>query len=144
VPSGYPPFPACAVQWSNRHAVAILSRHVGKSRCAQEYLSRTGLTIFVAADDFPEFCGGKSSTATALNGTPVSLHQYVENCDAAMKRASDAGATVLMPPMDMLWGDRYGVVTDPYGHKWSFATHIKDLTPEQMKAAMKDAFAPKS
>jgi len=41
----------------------------------------------------------------------------------------------------MFWGDRYGVVIDPYGHKWSFATHIKDLTPEQMQAAMKDAFA---
>jgi PhnB protein len=92
-------------------------------------------------DDFPEFCGGKSESPTALKGTPVTIHHYVENCDAAIKRAQDAGATVLMPPADMFWGDRYGVVTDPYGHKWSFATHIKDLTPDQMQTAMKHAFA---
>ena len=59
----------------------------------------------------------------------------------ALERALDAGATVQMPAQDMFWGDRYGVVTDPYGHKWSFATHIKDVTPEEMRAAMKDAFA---
>jgi PhnB protein len=67
---------------------------------------------------------------------------YVENCDAAIKRAHDAGATVVMPAQDMFWGDRYGVVTDPFGHKWAFATHIKDLTPDQMQAAMKTACAP--
>jgi len=102
---------------------------------------RIGNSFLFLVDDFPEFCDGKSSTATALKGTPVSLHHYVEDCDAAIKRAQDAGATVIMPAMDMFWGDRYGVVTDPYGHKWSFGTHIQDLTPEQMKAAMKDAFA---
>ena len=71
----------------------------------------------------------------------MTIHHYVEDCDAAIKRAQDAGATVVMPAADMFWGDRYGVVTDPYGHKWSFATHIKDLTPDQMQAAMKEAFA---
>jgi PhnB protein len=84
-----------------------------------------------------------ASSPKALKGTPVSLHHYVENCDAAIKRAQDAGATVLMPAMDMFWGDRYGVVADPFGHKWSFATHIKNVTPEQMQAAMKEAFAQK-
>ena len=74
----------------------------------------------------------------------MTIHHYVENCDAAIQRAVNAGATVLMPPMDMFWGDRYGAVTDPFGHKWSFATHVKDLTPEQMQAAMKDAFAQQS
>ena len=48
-------------------------------------------------DDFPEYCGGKSQTPRGLNGTPVTIHQYVENCDAAIKRAADAGATVMMP-----------------------------------------------
>lgn len=102
---------------------------------------RIGKSFVFLVDDFPEFCGGKSQTPTALKGTPVSIHQYIENCDAAIKRAQDAGATVLMPAMDMFWGDRYGVVTDPYGHKWAFATHIQDLTPDEMQAAMKDAFA---
>jgi PhnB protein len=102
---------------------------------------RIGKSYLFLVDDFPEFCGGKSETATALKGTPVTIHHYVENCDAAIKRATDAGATVLMPAADMFWGDRYGVVVDPYGHKWSFATHIKDLTPEQMQSGMKEAFA---
>ncbi len=48
-----------------------------------------------------------------------------------------------MPAADMFWGDRFGVVQDPFGHKWSFATHIKNLTPDQMRAAMKEAFAQK-
>ena len=95
-------------------------------------------------DDFPEYCEGKSESPLALKGTPVTIHQYVGNCDAAIKRAQDAGATVLMPAADMFWGDRYGVVVDPYGHKWAFATHVKDLTPDQMQAAMQETFAQSS
>jgi PhnB protein len=92
-------------------------------------------------DDFPEFCGGKSQSPKALGGTPVTIHRYVEDCDAAIQRAKDAGATVKMPPEDMFWGDRYGVVTDPFGHSWSLATHLRDLTPEQMNKGMQEAFA---
>jgi uncharacterized glyoxalase superfamily protein PhnB len=102
---------------------------------------RIGRSFVFLVDDFPESCGGQSATATALKGTPISLHHYVENCDAAIKRAADAGATVVMPAADMFWGDRYGVVTDPYGHKWSFATHKQDLTSAEMQAAMNSAFA---
>jgi PhnB protein len=103
---------------------------------------RIGKSVVFLVDDFPEFCGGKSSSPKALDGTPVSLHHYVQDCDAAIKRAQDAGATVVMPAQDMFWGDRYGVVTDPFGHKWAFATHMKDLLPDEMKTAMKDACAP--
>jgi len=92
-------------------------------------------------DDFPEFCGGKAQSPGALGGTPVTIHRYVADCDAAIERAKDAGATVKMPPADMFWGDRYGVVVDPFGHNWSIATHLRDLTPEQMAAGMKEAFA---
>jgi uncharacterized glyoxalase superfamily protein PhnB len=102
---------------------------------------RVGKNFLFLADDFPDFCGGKSSTATALKGTPVTIHHYVEDCDAAVKRAQDAGATVIMPAADMFWGDRYAAVTDPYGHKWSFATRLKSLTPTEMQAAMREAFA---
>ncbi|HEY2250309.1 MAG TPA: VOC family protein [Planctomycetaceae bacterium] len=105
---------------------------------------RIGKNFVYLVDDFPEFCGGKSGTATALKGTPVTIHRYVENCDATIKRAQDAGATVKMPATDMFWGDRYGVITDPFGHQWSIATHLKDLTPEQMQAGMKEAFSHKS
>jgi PhnB protein len=102
---------------------------------------RIGKSLVFLADDFPEYCGGKEMSPKALKGTPVTFHQFVPNCDAAIKRAMDAGATIMMPPADMFWGDRYGVVTDPFGHNWSFGTHIKDLTPAEMQSAMKEAFA---
>ena len=102
---------------------------------------RIGGGIVFLVDDFPEFSGGKASSPKALNGTPVTIHRYVEDCDAAIRRAADAGATVVMPPDDMFWGDRYGVVTDPFGHNWSFATHVRDLSPADIQAAMKEAFA---
>jgi uncharacterized glyoxalase superfamily protein PhnB len=97
---------------------------------------RIGKSVLFVADDFPEYCGGKAQSPQALAGTPVTIHHYVENCDAAVKRAQDAGATVLLPAQDMFWGDRYGVVQDPFGHKWSFSTRQKNLTPEEMRAAM--------
>lgn len=75
-------------------------------------------------DDFPEFCGGKSRSATALGGSPVVIHQYVPNVDDAVKRAADAGAKVVMPPADMFWGDRYASIEDPFGHSWSLATPL--------------------
>lgn len=92
-------------------------------------------------DDFPELCDGKARSPKALGGTPATIHRYVEDCDAAVKRAEEAGATVLMPPEDMFWGDRYAVVIDPFGHAWSLATHISDPTPEEMTAAAQAMFA---
>ena len=93
------------------------------------------------ADDFPEFCEGKKRSPGALGGTPITIHQYVEDCDAAISKAEKAGATVTMPAQDMFWGDRYGQVTDPFGHVWSFATHVKDVTPQEMQEAAKAAFS---
>lgn len=92
------------------------------------------------ADDFPEYCGGKSRAPGTLGGTPVTIHLYVDDCDAWVRRAEQAGATVNMPPQDMFWGDRYASLTDPFGHQWSIATHLRDLTPEEMQAAAKAAF----
>ena len=85
---------------------------------------RIGEATLYLADDFPEYCGGKPKTPQALGGSPVTIHQYVSNCDAAIKRAADAGAKITMPAQDMFWGDRYGQVTDPFGHNWSFATPL--------------------
>jgi uncharacterized glyoxalase superfamily protein PhnB len=61
---------------------------------------------------------------------------YVTDCDAVFNRAVAAGATAKMPPADQFWGDRYAVVTDPFGHNWSIATHVRDATHEEMKAAI--------
>jgi uncharacterized glyoxalase superfamily protein PhnB len=99
-----------------------------------------GRYLFLA-DDFPEYCGGKQRTPKALGATPITIHRYVKDCDAAIERASKAGGKVVMPAADMFWGDRYGVVEDPFGHSWSFATHTKDLTPQQMMEGAKAAFA---
>jgi PhnB protein len=85
---------------------------------------RIGESTLFLADDFPEFCGGKPRNPNALGGTPVTIHQYVRDVDASIKRAADAGATVNMPAADMFWGDRYGQVIDPFGHNWSFATPL--------------------
>ncbi len=73
----------------------------------------------------------------ALKGTPVTLHLQVEDADAAFARAMRAGAMVTMPLADMFWGDRYGRVTDPFGHSWSIATHVRDVSSDDMVAAMK-------
>lgn len=87
-------------------------------------------------DEFPDWgaIGPK-----ALGGTPVTIHLYVPNADEVFQQALDAGATVKMPICDAFWGDRYGVLTDPFGHSWSIATHMKDMTPEEMAAAGKQA-----
>jgi uncharacterized glyoxalase superfamily protein PhnB len=60
----------------------------------------------------------------------------VEDVDALYNQAVAAGGTAKMPPADMFWGDRYGMVTDPFGHIWSIATHKRDMTPEEMQAEM--------
>ncbi len=74
-----------------------------------------------------------------LKGTPVTLHLYVDDVDAFFAHAVAAGAKVTMPPADMFWGDRYGVVEDPFGHHWSIATHKRDVSPDEMRQAMKAA-----
>jgi uncharacterized glyoxalase superfamily protein PhnB len=71
----------------------------------------------------------------ALKGSPVTIHLQVEDADAVFARAMRAGATVTMPLADMFWGDRYGQLRDPFGHSWSIATHVRDLSPEQIRDA---------
>ncbi|TFW20221.1 VOC family protein [Duganella callida] len=100
---------------------------------------RIGDSVIMLADDFPEY-GGLGPKA--LKGSPVTLHLYVEDVDATFQQALDAGASVRMPVADMFWGDRYGQVTDPFGHHWSIATHIKDMSPEEMMAAMQQQMPP--
>jgi PhnB protein len=73
---------------------------------------------------------------TALGGSAVTLHLEVPDVDAAFARAVAAGATVTMPVADQFWGDRYGVLKDPFGHSWSLATHQRDVSLEEAKAAM--------
>jgi PhnB protein len=86
-------------------------------------------------DEMPEH---NALSPLSLKGTAVTLHLNVPDVDAAFARAVKAGATVLMPVADMFWGDRYGIVTDPFGHAWSIATHQKDMSVDEIKAALQN------
>lgn len=92
-----------------------------------------GGACIMLVDEFP---GQGTTSPQSLGGSPVCLHLYVPDADATFARAISAGAQPVMPVADMFWGDRYGRLTDPYGHQWSVATHVRDLTPEQIAAAM--------
>jgi uncharacterized glyoxalase superfamily protein PhnB len=83
-----------------------------------------------------------SKSPLALGGSPFVIHLYVEDVDAAFERATKAGAKVVLPLADQFWGDRYGMVIDPFGHHWSLATHKEDLTPQEMTQRM--AAAPRA
>ena len=73
----------------------------------------------------------------ALKGSPVTIHLYVDNVDAVVKRAVDAGAKIMMEVADQFWGDRYGKIEDPFGHHWSVATHVRDVSMQEAQEAMK-------
>jgi PhnB protein len=92
-------------------------------------------------DEFLEM-GARSPLAT--DGTSVQIHLYVEDVDSLYERATSAGAKVVMPLADQFWGDRYGVIEDPSGHRWALASHVKDMTPEQMKEASAAVFGDKN
>jgi len=88
-----------------------------------------GDSRFFVVDEFP----GSMPSPMALGGSPVTLHLYVADVDALFNRAIGAGATVLMPVADQFWGDRYGMLTDPFGHRWSIANRIEDLSPQALQ-----------
>ncbi|WP_417384216.1 VOC family protein [Gimesia sp.] len=75
-----------------------------------------------------------------LSGSPVTLHLQVEDVDALVEQAVAAGATLKMPVTDMFWGDRYGQVVDPFGHCWAIATHVRDLSMEEIQEGMQAMF----
>jgi PhnB protein len=91
---------------------------------------RIGDSTIMLADEMPDM-GAKSPKA--YGGTPVRFYVYLENVDAAWKRAVDAGAKTIMPLQDMFWGDRTGCLEDPFGHLWNLAQHVSDPTPEEMR-----------
>jgi PhnB protein len=97
-----------------------------------------GDSIIMLADEFPQM--GVVSPE-AIGGSASGLHIYVEDVDSAFDRAVKAGGITEMPVMDMFWGDRYGKLKDPFGHKWSIATHKADLSADEMDRGMKEAMA---
>jgi uncharacterized glyoxalase superfamily protein PhnB len=87
-----------------------------------------GDSRFFVVDELP----GSMASPFTLGGSPVTLHLYVHDVDALFQRAVEAGATVLMPVADQFWGDRYGMLVDPFGHRWSIASRIEDLSPRAL------------
>lgn len=109
-----------------------LSRLAGPNGRIMHASIRIGDSVIMLNDEFPDW---GALGPNALNGTPVTIHLYVEDADALFNRATQAGAKVKLPLTDMFWGDRYGQLEDPCGHRWSIATHVRDVTPEEMRAA---------
>ena len=89
-----------------------------------------GDSLLMLSDPFPQ---ASTKPPKELGGTTASLFVYVENVDELYKQAVDAGATSTMEPDDMFWGDRFASVQDPFGHSWTIATHIEDVSPEEMQ-----------
>ena len=99
---------------------------------------KVGSSTFMMADEFP---GMNLKSPQSVGSSTVGLHLYVTDCDAAFKRAVDAGAKPTMPPVNMFWGDRYAKFTDPFGHEWSVATHVEDVPPQDMGKRAEAAYA---
>lgn len=96
--------------------------------------------LVMLCDDFPEMSEGRRSSPPALGGTAVAIHLTLPDVDATWKRAVEAGAKVVMPLADAFWGDRFGVLEDPFGHRWSLSTPQREVSEEEMGAAVKEMF----
>jgi PhnB protein len=97
-----------------------------------------GDSLVMLSDAFPQ---STTKAPTELGGTTAGVFLYVEDVDAVVKKAVDTGATVTMEVADQFWGDRFGSITDPFGHSWSIATHVEDVPPEEMAERAKTAMA---
>jgi PhnB protein len=99
---------------------------------------KIGDSIIMLGDEIP---AAGTRSPKSLGGTPVGILLYVTDVDSSYKRAVDAGAKPDAPPADMFWGDRYGKLTDPFGHSWALATHKEDVAPDEMRRRMQQQAA---
>lgn len=95
---------------------------------------KIGNAEVMLVDEEPEW---GALSPIALGGTSITIHLYVADVDQFVERAVKAGALLRMPVADMFWGDRYGMIEDPFGHKWSIATHLRDMNVHEIEEAMK-------
>jgi PhnB protein len=123
-----------AIEFYKRAFDAVeLGRMPGPDGKIMHAMIKIGDSMIMLVDAYPDrgFPGPKE-----LKGSPVTVHLYVEDADATARQAEAAGAKVTMPVAEMFWGDRYGRLEDPFGHQWSVATHVRDVSPEDMQKAM--------
>jgi len=97
---------------------------------------KIGDSIVMLADEMP---GSGSRSPQSLGGSTVNIFLYVKDVDAAFRQAINAGAKAETQPADMFWGDRYGKLSDPFGHSWSLATHKEDVAPDELQRRAKAA-----
>jgi PhnB protein len=99
---------------------------------------KIGDSVFMLADEFPQM---KCLSPESIGGSTVSIYLYVSDVDASFNKAISEGASVIEPVTDKFYGDRSGLLKDPFGHYWSIATHKKDVSPEEMKKGADAVFA---
>ena len=99
---------------------------------------RIGNSIVMMGEEYPDW---KVLSPQSLGGTPVFLHIYTDDVDKFFEKAIAAGCTAIMPVMDQFWGDRYGQLGDPFGHRWSVATHVEDVPEDEMAERGRKAMA---
>ncbi|MCZ6766052.1 MAG: VOC family protein [bacterium] len=124
--------------YKNAFGAKELSRMEGPGGKIMHAAIQVGDCVVMLNDEFPDM---GACSPLALGGSPITLHLYVENVDEFYDQAIGAGAKALFPVNDTFWGDRYGKLEDPYGHKWSIATHIEDLTDEEICKRGKEFFS---
>jgi len=130
---------AQAIEWYKKALGAQeVSRSTGPDGKIMHAEVRIGDSPIMLNDESPEW-GNLSPLSTS--GAGFTIHLYVDKVDDVFNQAVTAGATTKMPVMDMFWGDRYGQVKDPFGYTWSVATHVADLSPEEMEKGAKEAMA---
>jgi PhnB protein len=145
IPEGYEgvtPYLICknaeaAIEFYTRAFGAVELFRIGSPGMVGHAEMKIGKAIIMLADEHPEM--GAVSPET-VGGTPVQLMIYVEDVDAFTAKAVTEGLSVLRPVEDQFYGDRSGQFKDPFGHVWSFATHIEDVSPEEMNNRAAAAF----
>jgi uncharacterized glyoxalase superfamily protein PhnB len=110
-----------------------ISRLPGAGGKLMHAMIRIGDSPVMLVDEFPDW---GSFGPKSLKGSSVTIHLQVEDVDAVVKQAVTAGAKITLPLEEMFWGDRYCQLEDPFGHRWSVATHVRDVSPEEMQQAM--------
>jgi PhnB protein len=124
--------------YENAFGAQVLGVHHTPDGKVMHALLKVGDSLLMLADEFP---GMGTPAPQTLGGSPVVLNVYVEDVDRVWQQAIAAGATVSMPLGDQFWGDRYGQVTDPFGHNWSLASRKENVAPEEMERRSKEVFA---
>jgi len=130
---------ARAIEFYKRaFGASVVARMDGPNGKIMHAELKIGDSMMMLSDEMP---GSGARSPQTLGGSSVNIFLYVDKVDDVFQQAVSAGAKVDMPVADQFWGDRYGKLTDPFGHSWSLGTHVRDVSPEEMKNAMQEAMA---